>query len=132
MSNFGGHPNLHKLCVLGYKHLLKHIIIQLILNIMEPCFYITLSLHFLVYTRFPSAVEYSNDYCLNSRLETCFSIALWLEWSFHTREDLRLNTSELEFSIHITCSLMLPCTFFMEMDLHVKSCRLICCTASCS
>lgn len=38
MSNFGGNPNLHKLCELGYKHLLKQIIIQLIFNIMGALF----------------------------------------------------------------------------------------------
>lgn len=38
MSNFGGNPNLRKLCELGYKHLLKHIIIQLMCKVMGALF----------------------------------------------------------------------------------------------
>lgn len=38
MSNSGGNANLCKLCELGYKHLLKHIIIQLICKIMGALF----------------------------------------------------------------------------------------------
>lgn len=38
MSNSGGNPNLCKLCELGYKHLLKYIIIQLICKVMGALF----------------------------------------------------------------------------------------------
>lgn len=38
MSNSEEDPNLHKLCELGYKHLLKHVIKQLIFNIMRALF----------------------------------------------------------------------------------------------
>lgn len=94
MSSFGGNPNLCKLCELGYKHLLKHVIIQLICKVMGALF----PNHLIILL--VSLQNISKDYCLRSTLETCFFITLWLKWSFPTWEDLELNTPKWEFLFH--------------------------------